>query len=73
MSQDPYDKARDTLTELQSITPPFLAADGQVMTVRIEYPLAIPVSRRTATPAGPVSATCWTAKWSSNWKVNRRG
>jgi hypothetical protein len=34
---------------------------------------AIPGSRRTATPAGPVSATCWRAKWSSNWKVNRRG
>ena len=31
------------------------------------------VSRRTATPAGPVSATCWRAKWSSNWTVTRRG
>ena len=48
MSQDPYDKARNTLTELQSVTPPFLAADGQVMTVRIEYP-----PRRSRHPAAP--------------------
>ena len=69
MSQDPYDKARDTLTELQSVTPPYLAADGQVMTVRT---LAIPAFRRTVTPAGPVSGTSSRAKWSSRCRANRR-
>lgn len=73
MPQDPYEKVRNTLTELQSIAPPLLAADGQVMTVRIEYPPAIPASRRIATSVDLVSATYWRAKWSSRCRANRRG
>jgi len=53
MSQDPYDKARNTLNELQSVTPPFLAADGQVMTVRIEYPPGDPGVPPHRHPGGP--------------------
>jgi quercetin dioxygenase-like cupin family protein len=53
MSQDPYDKARNTLTELQNVTPPFLAADGQVMTVRIEYPPGDPGILPHRHPGGP--------------------
>ena len=53
MSQDPYDKARSVLTELQSVTPPFLAADGQVMTVRIDYPPGDPGIPPHRHPGGP--------------------
>ena len=53
MSQDPYEKARNVLTELQSVTPPFLAADGQVMTVRIDYPPGDPGIPPHRHPGGP--------------------
>ena len=53
MSQDPYEKARNVLTELQSVNPPFLAADGQVMTVRIDYPPGDPGLPPHRHPGGP--------------------
>ena len=66
-NQDVHEKAKNTQTVLQSVTPTFMPADAEVMTLRIERQ-AIPASRRTATSAGPASATCWRAKWSSNWR-----
>ena len=53
MSQDPYEKARNVLTELQSVNPPFLAADGQVMTVRIDYTPGDPGLPPHRHPGGP--------------------
>src|SRR5215467_9686617 len=53
MSKDPYEKARNVLTELQSVTPPFLAADGQVMTVRVDYPPGDPGIPPHRHPGGP--------------------
>ena len=38
---------------IQSVTPPFMPADAEVMTLMIEYPPGDPGSRRTATSAGP--------------------
>ena len=52
-NQDPNDKARNTLTVIQDVTPPFLAADGDVMTVRIEYPPGDPGLPPHRHPGGP--------------------
>ena len=70
--QNAKDKAQNTQTVLQSVTPTFMPTDAEVMTLRIDYPPGDPGSRRTATSAGPASATCWRAKWSSNYKENLR-
>ena len=50
---DPYEKAKNTLTEIQSITPPFVPADAEVMTVRIEYPPGDPGVPPHRHPGGP--------------------
>ena len=69
---DANEKAKNTQTVLQSVTPAFMPTDGEVMTLRIDYPPGDPGIPRTAASAGPASATCWRAKWSSNYKVNLR-
>src|SRR5262249_55895551 len=53
MSQNPYEKARNVLTELQSVTPPFLAADGTVRTGRSVSPLGVPAIPPRRHPGGP--------------------
>ena len=35
---DANEKAKNTLTVIQSVTPPFVPADAEVMTLVIEYP-----------------------------------
>ncbi len=56
----------DALTVIQSVTPPFLPADAEVMTVVIEWPPGDPGAPPTATPADRRSATCWKAKCCSS-------
>jgi quercetin dioxygenase-like cupin family protein len=36
--QDADDRLKNVLTELQTVTPPFLPADGQVMTMVVKWP-----------------------------------
>jgi quercetin dioxygenase-like cupin family protein len=53
MTQDPYEKAMGVLTELQSVSPPLLPANGQVMTIRIDYPPGDPGIPPHRHPGGP--------------------
>ena len=53
MTQDPYVKVRNTVTELVNVAPPALAADGQVMTIRVEYPPGDPGIPPHRHPGGP--------------------
>jgi len=50
---DPYEKAKNTRTDLQSVTAPFIPADAEVMTVRIEYPPGDPGVPPHRHPGGP--------------------
>ena len=50
---DPYEKAKNTRTDLLSITPPFMPAEAEVMTVRIEYPPGDPGVPPHRHPGGP--------------------
>jgi hypothetical protein len=65
-------KAKNTQTVLQSVTPTWMPTDAEVMTLRIDYPPGNPGIPPHPTSAGPASATCWRAKWSSNYRVSRR-
>ena len=44
-TMDPYEKATNTRTDLQSITPPFIPAEAEVMIVRIGRGLPWPRGR----------------------------
>lgn len=50
---DLNDKLHDALTELQTVTPPFMPVDAQVMTVTIEYPPGDPGFPPHRHPGGP--------------------
>jgi quercetin dioxygenase-like cupin family protein len=50
---DANDKLQNVLTELQTVTPPFLPADGQVMTMLIEWPPGDPGLAPHRHPGGP--------------------
>ena len=51
--QDPNDKLQNALTVLQSVTPPFVPADAEVMTVVIEWPPGDPGAPPHRHPGGP--------------------
>ena len=53
MSQPPSDKLQHALTVLQSVTPPFLPAEAEVMTVVIEWPPGDPGYPPHRHPGGP--------------------
>lgn len=46
-------RLQDVLTVIQSVTPPFLPADAQVMTVMIEWPPGDPGAPPHRHPGGP--------------------
>jgi quercetin dioxygenase-like cupin family protein len=50
---DVNEKLQNAVTEVQTVTPPFMPADGQVMTIVVEYPpgdTGLPPHRH---PGGP--------------------
>jgi quercetin dioxygenase-like cupin family protein len=53
MSQPTSDKLQNALTVLQSVTPPFLPADAEVMTVVIQWPPGDPGYPPHRHPGGP--------------------
>ncbi|EUA56263.1 putative cupin domain-containing protein [Mycobacterium intracellulare 1956] len=71
MSIDDVGAPLDALTVVQCVTPPFLPANAEVMTVTVDYPPGCPASRRTAT-AGRSSVTCSRAKCFSSWRARPR-
>jgi quercetin dioxygenase-like cupin family protein len=53
MSNNPMDKVQNALTVIQSVTPPFLPADSEVMTAVIEWPPGDPGAPPHRHPGGP--------------------
>src|SRR5215475_12312268 len=53
MSNPTSDKLQNALTVIQSVTPPFLPADAEVMTVVIEWPPGDPGYPPHRHPGGP--------------------
>jgi len=53
MSQPTSDKLQNALTVIQSVTPPFLPADAEVMTVVIQWPPGDPGYPPHRHPGGP--------------------
>lgn len=53
MSIDAIGAPRDSLSVIQSVTPPFLPANAEVMTVTVEYPPASPGIPPHRHPGGP--------------------
>ncbi|MGH3678523.1 MAG: cupin domain-containing protein [Mycobacterium sp.] len=53
MPEDPMAALQNKLTVIQSVTPPFLPADPEVMTVVVEYPPSDPGVPPHRHPGGP--------------------
>jgi quercetin dioxygenase-like cupin family protein len=53
MSNNPMDKLQNAMTVLQSVTPPFLPPDAEVMTMAIEWPPGDPGLPPHRHPGGP--------------------
>ncbi len=61
------------ITTIQTVKPPFIPTDAEVMTMIIEWPAGSPGAPPHRHPAGRRSATCWKARCSSSWKAKHHG
>ena len=59
------------ITTIQTVTPPFIPADAEVMTSIIEWPPGSSGAPPIVIPAGPRSATCWRSTCFSPLKERR--